>query len=278
MRSRHRVPIAHRVHRIVFVALFILNLYPILWLILNSFKTEKELTSNPVGLPAELLWSNYAQAWKMAHLGPYFLNSILATIPAVVITLLVGALGAFFISRFEFKLKGAVLLYLSLGLLIPIQALLVPLFIEMRIFGLLDSRFTLLFPYVAFNLSITVFILAGFMNSFPREVEEAAIVDGCGVMGIFSRIIFPTLLPALATGFVLNFLYNWNDFSFALVLINDDRLKTLPLGLANFSGAFNRSYSVQMAAITLVLIPTLLFYISAQKYITSGMTAGAVKG
>ena len=278
MGFRNRVPIAYRVHRIVFALLLLLNLYPIVWLILNSFKTEKELSLNPVGLPKELLWSNYAQAWKTAHLGTYFLNSLVAAIPAVLITLLIGALGAFFISRFEFKFKGAVLLYLSLGMLIPIQAMLVPLFIEMRIFGLLDAWFTLWFPYVAFNLSITVFILVGFMNSFPREVEEAAIIDGCGIMGIFSRIILPTLLPALATGFVLNFLYNWNDFSFALVLINDDKLKTLPLGLANFSGAFNRSYSVQMAAITLVLVPTLRFYVSVQKYITSGMTAGAVKG
>lgn len=260
------------------VIFVIFNLYPIVWMALNSVKTEQEFTRNPFGFPTGLLWSNYVEAWKVANLGPFFINSVIITTISVVVTLIFGALAAFFLSRFEFRLKGLTLLYLTFGMLIPIHATLVPLFIEMRSLGLLNTRMTLLFPYVAFNLPITIFILASFMNAFPKEVEEAAIVDGCGVMDVFIRVILPMLIPALATAFILDFLNIWNEFSFALVLISDINLKTLPLGLANFAGQYNSSYTLQMAGLTIVLIPTLLFYILVQKYLTAGMTAGAVKG
>ncbi|WP_246590690.1 carbohydrate ABC transporter permease [Paenibacillus sophorae] len=258
--------------------LLVINIYPLLWMILNSLKTERELSTNPFGVAREPVWSNYIEAWKVAKLGPYLVNSIIVTLSAVVLTLLVGALAAFFLSRFEFKSKGFLLVYFTFGMLIPIHATLVPLFIEMRSLNLMDNRLTLLLPYTAFNLPITIFILAGFMNAFPKEVEEAGIMDGCSVMGIFGRLILPMLTPALATAFIINFLNNWNEFSFALVLINDGALKTLPLGLANFAGQYNRSYTLQMAGLTIVLVPTLLFYLSVQKYLTAGMTAGAVKG
>ncbi|SEN99611.1 raffinose/stachyose/melibiose transport system permease protein [Paenibacillus sophorae] len=277
-RLRTKRPLSAHMHRFVLLLLLVINIYPLLWMILNSLKTERELSTNPFGVAREPVWSNYIEAWKVAKLGPYLVNSIIVTLSAVVLTLLVGALAAFFLSRFEFKSKGFLLVYFTFGMLIPIHATLVPLFIEMRSLNLMDNRLTLLLPYTAFNLPITIFILAGFMNAFPKEVEEAGIMDGCSVMGIFGRLILPMLTPALATAFIINFLNNWNEFSFALVLINDGALKTLPLGLANFAGQYNRSYTLQMAGLTIVLVPTLLFYLSVQKYLTAGMTAGAVKG
>ncbi|MNB79536.1 L-arabinose transport system permease protein AraQ [compost metagenome] len=270
--------LSDRIHRLILTLLLIANIYPILWMILNSVKTEQELALNPFGIAKTPNWGNYIEAWKIANLGVNFVNSVWVTLSAVAVTLLTGAFAAFFLSRFQFRLKGFVLLYFTLGMLIPIHATLVPLFIEMRTLNLMDNRLTLLFPYVAFNLPITIFILSGFMNAFPKEVEEAGIMDGCGIMGVFWRLIVPMLTPALATAFILNFLNNWNEFSFALVLINKAELKTLPLGLASFAGQYNRSYTLQMAGLTIVLIPTILFYLSVQKYITAGMTAGAVKG
>ena len=164
------------------------------------------------------------------------------------------------------------------GLLIPIHATLVPMFILMRNLGLLDTPITLIFPYIAFHLPITIFILTSFMKAFPKDIEESAIMDGCGIFRVFWSIILPMSRPALATVVILNFIYNWNEFSFALVLINDPGLQTLPLGLANFAGQFTTNYGAQMAGLTMSLIPIVIFYFLLEKEIVQGMTAGAVKG
>ncbi|WP_238590904.1 carbohydrate ABC transporter permease [Paenibacillus beijingensis] len=278
MVTTKRIPATHRLMQLLFLLLLLLNIYPIVWIILNSFRTDKELNVHPFRLPEQLLWSNYSKAWETANLGLYFFNSLVISVAAVLVTLVIGALAAFFLSRFEFKAKSFVFGLFVLGMLIPIHATLVPLFIEMKQLHLLNTRFTLLFPYVAFNLPLVIYLLVSFMNPFPKDLEEAAIMDGSGVMTIFGKVIFPMLRPALVTAFILTFLNNWNELSFALVLINEDELKTLPLGLANLSGQHANNYTLQMAAVTIVLIPTILFYVLLQKHLTEGMTSGAVKG
>jgi raffinose/stachyose/melibiose transport system permease protein len=165
-----------------------------------------------------------------------------------------------------------------LGMVIPIHATLIPIFLLMQKIGLLDTRMSLILPYTAFHLSITVFILVGFMSTFPRDIEESAVMDGSGIFRIFWSIILPMTRPAIATVVILNFIYNWNEFLFALVLINDSALKTLPLGLANFAGKETTNQTLQMAALTMALVPIVLFYLALQKQLVQGMTAGAVKG
>ncbi|NRF93585.1 carbohydrate ABC transporter permease [Paenibacillus frigoriresistens] len=262
----------------ILVLLSIINLYPVLWMVLNSFKKEKDFGAHPFSFPSGLEWVNYAKAWKTAHLGSYFINSFVISAISVVITLFVGSLAAYFISRFEFKLKGPMYLFFLFGMLIPIHATLVPIFIEMKQLNLLNTRWTLLFPYVAFNLPMTIYILVSYMNSFHKEVEESAVMDGAGISKIYAYITLPMLRPALATTLILIFLNNWNEFSFALVLINSTELKTLPLGLANFAGQYSTNYVTQMAGLTMVLVPTIVFYMLFQKELTNGMSAGAVKG
>lgn len=278
MVTTKRIPTSHRLLQLLFLALLLLNIYPILWIILNSFRSDKDLNVHPFRLPEQLLWSNYSRAWETANLGLYFVNSLFISLVAVLATIAAGALAAFFLSRFEFKAKSFIFALFVLGMLIPIHATLVPLFIEMKHLNLLNSRLTLLFPYVAFNLPLVIYLLVSFMNPFPKDLEEAAIMDGCGAMTIFGKIIFPMLRPALVTASILTFLNNWNELSFALVLINEDELKTLPLGLANLSGQHANNYTLQMAAVTIVLVPTILFYVLLQKHLTAGMTSGAVKG
>lgn len=266
---------------LIYISLIIFslfNVYPIVWMVINSFKSEKEFSLDPFFLPDTWRWENYIEAWKTANLGTFFYNSIFVSIISVIITVLFGALASYFLSRFEFKMNKFVYVLFIFGMIIPIHATLVPMFILMQNLGLLNTRWTLLFPYVAFNLPITIFLLTSFMKAFPKDIEESAIMDGCGIFRIFWSIILPMSRPALATVTILNFIHCWNEFSFALVLINDSSLKTIPLGLANFAGQYNTNYTGQMAGLTMVILPTIVMYILMEKHLVKGMTAGAVKG
>lgn len=256
----------------------IVNAYPIFWMIMNSFKTGQEFAFDPFGLPNEWVLVNYVEAWVTANIGSYFFNSLFVGIVALLICILVGAFASYFLSRFQFKGRNLLYGFFVVGLLVPIHATLVPMFILMQKLGFINTHLALIFPYVAFNLPITIFLLTSFMASFPKEIEESAIMDGCGPFRIFWSIILPMSRPAIATAVILNFINNWNEFSFALVLINDDALSTLPLGLANFAGQYATNYTAQMAGLTMVLIPTILFYLIMEKQIVNGMTQGAVKG
>lgn len=262
----------------VLILFSLVNVYPIAWMVINSFKSQKEFSLDPFFLPDTWRWENYVEAWQTAQLGTYFFNSIFVSVTSVIITVLFGALASYFISRFEFKMSKFVYVLFIFGMIIPIHATLVPMFILMQRLGLLNTSWTLLFPYVSFNLPITIFILTSFMKAFPKDIEESAIMDGCGVFRIFWSIILPMSRPALATVTILNFISCWNEFSFALVLINDASLKTIPLGLANFAGQYNTNYTGQMAGLTMVIIPTLVLYLLMEKHLVKGMTAGAVKG
>lgn len=263
----------------IILSLFaIVNVYPIVWMAINSFKSEDEFATNQFGLPDIFVFENYVNAWNIANLGVLFKNSLFICITATIITVLIGALASYFLARFNFKMSKWILSFFIFGLLIPIHATLVPMFILMRNLGLLDTPITLLFPYIAFHLPITIFILTSFMKAFPKDIEESAIMDGAGIFRIFWSIILPMSRPALATVIILNFIYNWNEFSFALVLINDPELQTLPLGLANFAGQFTTNYGAQMAGLTMSLVPIVIFYLFLEKEIVQGMTSGAVKG
>lgn len=262
-----------------FLSLFaIMNIVPLFWMVVNSFKKEQEYAVNPFSLPTNFQFSNYVEAWKVANMDVYFFNSILVTLVSLIVTVLLGALAAYFLSRFQFKLRGLTYSLFLLGMLVPIHATLIPIFLIMQKLHLIDTYFSLILPYTAFHLSLTVFILEGFMRGFPKDLEESGVVDGAGIYRIFWSIILPITRPALATVIILNFIYNWNEYLFALVLITSSELKTLPLGLANFVGIETASLTLQMAALTIALIPIIIFYLLLQKQLVAGMTAGAVKG
>lgn len=263
----------------LFLGLFaLMNLVPIFWMIINSFKSEGEYAANPFSLPSGIEISNYVKAWDIANMDTYFLNSFLITFISLIVTVFLGSLAAFFLSRFEFKLRGFTYALFLLGMLVPIHATLIPIFLIMQKLSLIDTYFSLILPYTAFHLSLTVFILEGFMRGFPKDMEESGIMDGAGIFRIFWSIILPLTRPAMATVVILNFIYNWNEYLFALVLITSNSLKTLPLGLSNFVGLETASYTLQMAALTIAFIPIVIFYLLLQKQLVTGMTAGAVKG
>lgn len=256
----------------------IVTLYPLCWLFMSSFKSNEEFFASPFALPEGLHWDNFVRAWEVAGLGVSLVNSTIVTVISLGLTLLLGALSAYVLARFEFRLKTATMGLLLLGMLIPIHSTLVPLFIIMKKFGLLDTYWALILPYTAFELPLAIFVAAAYLTSIPKEIEEAALIDGTGYWGIFLRMMLPLSMPALSTVAILAFLRYWNDFAFALVFISKPALKTLPLSLSVFATGYATDYKLTMAALSIAVLPTIIVFLLFQEQIMKGMTAGAVKG
>ena len=273
-----RSPLASIVSYLFLFLVAIFNIVPLFYMVVGSFKTESEHAASPFAMPNALQWENYSRAWEVANMGTYFLNSLIVTFGSLIVTVFLGSLAAFFLARFKFKLRGFTYAVFLLGMLVPIHATLIPIFMIMKNLSLLDTYASLILPYTAFHLSLTIFILEGFMRGLPKDLEESAVMDGAGIYRIFWSIILPITRPAMATVLILNFIYNWNEYLFALVLISKEAIKTLPLGIASFVGIETASLTLQMSALTIALIPIIIFYLLLQKQLVNGMTAGAVKG
>jgi raffinose/stachyose/melibiose transport system permease protein len=256
----------------------LVTLYPLIWLFISAVKSNEEFYSRPFLLPTVWKWDNLVRAWKVSGMGLSLWNSTVVTVASLVLTLILGALAAFVIARFEFKLKAFFTGLFLLGMLIPIHSTLVPLFIIMKKIGLLNTYGALILPYVAFELPLAIFIVAAYLVSIPKEIEEAALIDGTGYWGIFFRMMLPLSVPALSTVAILGFLRFWNDFAFALVFISKPALKTVPLSLSAFATGYMTDYELTMAALAIAVLPTIVVFLLFQEQIMKGMTAGAVKG
>lgn len=256
----------------------LLTLYPLYWLFISAFKTNQDFFNNPYGLPLVWMKENIFRAWEMGNMGRALINSTIVTVVSVLLTIVLSVLAAYVLARFQFRFKKVVMALFLAGMLIPIHSTLVPLFLMMKEIGLLNTYGALILPYTAFELPIAIFLAMAYMASIPREVEEAAMIDGNGWWGIFGRIILPLCTPIVATISILAFLRFWNDFSFALVFINSQALKTLPLSLSLFSDGFGTDYSLTMGAMAIAVIPTIVIYLILQEQIMKGMVAGSIKG
>lgn len=274
LRNRWEKPLLYLLLSLLGIA----TLFCLVWMFYTSFKSNAEITMNIFAFPTRLHFENYVNAWQTARIGVYLFNSVWVALAAIGITVLISAAAAFILSKFAFRLRNLIYTLFIIGMLIPLQSLLVPLFIQMRNLNLLNSQWSLVFSYTAFGLPITIFILESFMRSFPDAIIEAAVMDGSSIPKVFWEIILPMARPAVATVTILNFLNNWKEFSFALIFINDDFKKTLPLGLYNFLGAYSSNYAELMAALTISSIPIIVLYFILQEQVINGMTSGAVKG
>lgn len=262
----------------VLAAYGILTLYPLFWLFISAFKTNAEFMNRPFGLPEVWQFENIAKAWKSSKMATAFMNSLLVAMCSLALTLFVSSLASYVLSRFRFRFKGWILGFFVVGMLIPIHSTLVPLFILMKQMSLLNTYWALVLPYTAFALPTAIFVLTAYLVSIPKEIEEAAYIDGSGLWGVFFRLMLPVSLPAISTVTILSFLHFWNDFSFALVFISKSSLKTLPLSIATFADGYQTDYSLTLAAMTIAVIPTIVIYLLFQEQVMKGMTAGAVKG
>jgi raffinose/stachyose/melibiose transport system permease protein len=257
----------------------IVSLFPIYWMLTFSLKSNSEIFGgNPAGLPHEWRWSNYANAFGSGNLGRYLVNSIIVTGITILLTVLVSAMSSYAMIRMRWKLSRAAMAMLMLGMMVPIHAALLPVFVMMRNLHLINSLWSLILPYTGFAVPLGIMIISGLITSIPKELEEAAFIDGCGIYRMFFTIIFPLLRPAIATVSIFTFLQSWNELMFASVFISRESAKTLTVGIQSMSGRFLTEWGPIGAALTVATIPTLIIYLALSKQVQKSFIAGAVKG
>lgn len=261
------------------IALFFLLVagYPYLYMIATSLKTQEEFFQHSQSLIGSFTLDNYRLVFQLG-IGRYFLNSLLISAVSVALVILLAAMVSFCLSRVEFRFSRPLYFLFLAGMMIPVHTTLIPVYILSKDLGLYDSLWALAGPYIAFSLPISVIIMTQFIRDIPRELDEAAVVDGAGRTRLFFSIIFPLLAPATATVGIYNFIHIWNEFVFGLVLITTPRKMTLPLGLREFYGEFSVNVPGIMAALTLGTLPLLIAYFISQEKVVRGIAAGAVKG
>lgn len=264
---------------LVLIVVALVQLYPLIWLFQLSLKTNQEVFGmSPFALPQDPQWDNYIDAWTTGGINNYFLNSVWYTIVAVILTLILGSFVTFAVTRMEWKLKGLVLALFMAAYMIPLHSTLIPLFNIFNKVNLIDNPLSIIISYTTFNLPITIMILLGFYQSLPREIEEAAVMDGCSVHRIFFQITIPMTAPVLSTTAIINMIYNWNEFVFVNTFISSEKWKTITVGVNNFVGQYLTDWGAIGATLVISILPILLVYLFLSDRIIEGLAAGSVKG
>ena len=262
----------------IFLAFWlVVNLFPLYWMFTFSLKTNPEIYGkNVAGLPQEWHWEFYKTAMERVDMIKLFANSIVVAVITIIITIIVALMATYALTRLPWRGRKLMNSFFMLGLTIPLHAALVPLYKSIKIVGLFDTMWALIIPYAAFSLAMAILISTGFMGEIPKDLDEAACIDGCGVWGTFIRIIVPLMTPALATIGIYTFLQCWNAFLFASTYTSS--FKTIPVGVQQFFGQHTTDWGVVGAALVIATFPTLLIYIFLSRKIQESFMAGAIKG
>lgn len=266
---------------IVVVAFLIIQVYPIIWMVLSSLKGPNEIKGvNPFTLPKNLFnIDNYINVWETSDISTYFVNSLIVTVIAIVLIVLLSSTAAFAIAKMKFKGSGFLMLLFLAGIMIPVHATLIPLFTLYNSLNILNTYTALILPQVGFALPISIYLFVGFYRYIPDEVLEAATIDGCNVFQIFFKIIMPLSKNTIVTVIAFNGIFIWNEFVFAKTFINDSKFKTLPVGLHDFIGQYGATnWGATFASMVIATLPVLIVYFILNKSIIEGMSLGATKG
>ncbi|WP_051724206.1 carbohydrate ABC transporter permease [Micromonospora chokoriensis] len=258
----------------------LLTVLPLLWMFISSFKTNSEILADPWGLPGALHLDNWARAWTGAHIGRYFLNSLVVVTGSVSLTMLMGATAAYVFARYEFRGRQVVYYLFVGGLMFPVFLALVPLFFVVRNAGLFNTWLGLILVYAAYSLPFTVFFLTAFFRTLPTSVAEAALVDGCGHFRLFFRVMLPMARPGMISVAIFNFLSHWNQFLLPQVLLQGDESKwMLAQGLfaLSVSQGYAGDYARLFAGLSIAVLPVLAVYVAFQRQVQTGLTAGQLK-
>lgn len=262
---------------ILFFAVY--TLFPLIWLVISSLKTNFEfLAGSPFALPAKPQWSNYTNALTVAGLGRMLFNSVFVGLSATVVNIIVASMGAYCISRFRFRGRERIFTLFTAGILVPLNALMVPYFVIITKLGLINTYGGMILLYTAIGIPMSTFLIRGLMDSIPMELEEAAYIDGCGFYARFFHIILPLSRTSIVTAATFEFLTCWNEFVFANLLVSSEKLRTIQVGIRYFTNQFSTDYVSMYAAIVISIIPSIVGYVLFQEQIIAGMTSGAVKG
>jgi raffinose/stachyose/melibiose transport system permease protein len=258
--------------------LVVLTVYPMIWMILGSVKSLGEFYTNIWGLPHAWHWANFSQAWSQVQLAQKFINSIIATVGTLVLTMPLCAMAGYAFAKVDFPFRRYFYYFVFAGIIIPFGVTAIPVLTTEISLGLFDTRLGLILVYAAQNLPFGIFLMYSFFQSIPGDLEEAALIDGCNRFKAFVRVVLPLAKPGLATLLVFTGTSVWNEYLMASVLIHQPNLETLPLGLVNFTTAHSTNYPELFAALSTVTLPVIMLYLAAQRQFISGLTAGALKG
>jgi N-acetylglucosamine transport system permease protein len=266
----------------VLVSWAVLTAYPLIWAVVSSFKSDEEILTDPWGLPSTLRWQNWSRAWQSAHIGQYFLNSVIVVALSLIITMLFGSMAAYVLARYQFR-GNRVAYYLFVGgMMFPVFLALVPLFFVVKNLGLLGTLPGLSIVYAAYSMPFTVFFLTAFFRTLPTSVGEAALIDGCSHFGLFFRVMLPMSRPGLVSVGIFNFLFHWNQYVLPIVLMQGEGAEhkwVLSQGLTALAinEGYGGDYSGLFAGVTIAMLPVLLAYIIFQRQMQSGLTAGQLR-
>ncbi len=263
------------------VPIMILSLtciFPVLWLLYSSVKTDAEFNRDPVSLPTRIHLDNFIMAFRRAKFGTFTFNSLFNSVISLLLVLVVAFILGYLLSRYRFKGRNLVYGVLMAAMMVPIYALIVPIFIQEKKIGLLNGYFSLIPVYVAMELPTAVFLIDGYIKGISVDLEDAASIDGASLPRIMFTIIMPICRPILSTVVILTFMHVWNEFPFAQVLISKEELKTIPIGLTYFTSQYSTSYTLLLSALAMATIPVLVIYLFFYNKVMEGMMAGAVKG
>jgi raffinose/stachyose/melibiose transport system permease protein len=277
---RRRPSVFKSVTGVLVTLIVIVQVYPLAWLFITSLRTESDFVNgNPFALPGEITLDNYARAFGVGNLGLNILNSLIVTLGANVLIVIFGMMAAYAIQVLGFRLSGLVRGVFLLGIIVPVQIALVPLFMDYSSIGLLDTYLSMILPLAGFAFPLSVYLFSSFFEYIPRETYEAASIDGAGPYRIFTTITFPLSVNTIVSVVMVNSIFIWNDFIFANTFVLSDGLKTIPLGLQNYIGAMgNVDWTATFAAVCVTVTPLLLVFLVLNRAMIYGLESGATKG
>lgn len=258
--------------------LVVVYIAPLLWMVNVSLKTNAEVFADPFAFPEVLQLGNYIFSWTKGNLGRAMMNSVIVCGSSLIISLVLGLMASFAIARMKWKLSGAAMTYFMIGMMVPVHCVLIPLFVRFSKLHLTNSLTGLILPYTAFSLPMTIFLMVGFFKGMPKELFEAACIDGCNIYQCFTKIAVPLSKTGVSVVALMTFIANWNELLLAMVFISDAEKKTLPVTLTYFVGPYATNYVQMFAAIVIAIAPTIFVYCLFSNQIVDGLTAGAVKG
>jgi len=256
--------------------LLIIYMIPFYLTLINSFKSRREIFADTTGLPAEWSFTNYIDAIEKTNMGNAFINSIIITSLSLVIIVLFSSMAAWALARTKTRVSKIIFYIFVAAMIVPFQAVMLPLVKWMSTLKLIGNYPGIIFMYLGFGSSMSIFLYHGFINNIPLEIEEAAIIDGCSKWQVYRKIVFPLLKPITVTVMVLNGIWIWNDFLLPFLTING-KINTIPLAMNNFFGAFSKQWELAMAALVMAIIPIVIFYFFVQKHIIKGIVQGSIK-
>ena len=279
MRRKHKKHIIKTwILSIAALAVGIVFVSPLYLVFVNSVKTVREIYLSPLGLPVEISWNNFGRVMEKIDFGQALKNSLFFVVFGVAGLLVICSIAAYSVARHRTRVNKFVYLLLVSSILVPFQTVMIPLIKIIASIGLYNTRIGVLLAYYGYGIPFAVFLFYGFLSSIPREIEEAALIDGGSLFQVYRCIILPLLKPICVTVAVLDVLWIYNDFLLPFVLISDNELRTLPLVMYTFFTAYERPWDLAMASLTMVLTPAIIMFVILQKQITGGIVSGAVKG